>query len=177
MDARNNILTSRASSLNVRGWPVVCKEFQAFGSQAHAPLPALVQSMQPRIGDMAQKVLKVMASIVQPLLLFLFTFIVARLAMAFGHSAAKSAKRTFVRLADIQHGKDLCYLWSGRHYSSLDTPMPAILLGALGGLASAGILGMFVGATLLALGYQMFMWWVASNLDLVAVAPEAKPLD
>jgi hypothetical protein len=31
----------------------------------------------------------------------------------------------------------------------------------LGGLASTGIiLGMFVGATLLALGYQIFMWWV-----------------
>jgi hypothetical protein len=27
-------------------------------------------------------------------------------------------------------------------------------------LASTGILGMFVGATLLALGYQIFMWWV-----------------
>jgi len=31
------------------------------------------------------------------------------------------------------------------------------------GMASAGILGMFVGATLLALGYQIFMGWVASN--------------
>ena len=30
-------------------------------------------------------------------------------------------------------------------------------------MASAGILGMFVGATLLALGYQIFMGWVASN--------------
>jgi predicted PurR-regulated permease PerM len=48
--------------------------------------------------------------------------------------------------------------------------MPVILLGALGGLASAGILGMFVGATLLALGYQIFMWWVAGNPD--AAPPE-----
>jgi len=41
--------------------------------------------------------------------------------------------------------------------------MPVILLGALGGMATAGILGMFVGATLLALGYQIFMGWVATN--------------
>jgi predicted PurR-regulated permease PerM len=43
--------------------------------------------------------------------------------------------------------------------------MPVILLGALGGLASAGILGLFVGATLLALGYQLFMSWVAAGGD------------
>jgi predicted PurR-regulated permease PerM len=41
--------------------------------------------------------------------------------------------------------------------------MPIILLGALGGMATAGILGMFVGATLLTLGYQIFMGWVAAN--------------
>ena len=47
----------------------------------------------------------------------------------------------------------------------VDAPMPVILLGALGGMASSGILGMFVGATLLALGYQIFMGWVATNPD------------
>jgi predicted PurR-regulated permease PerM len=47
----------------------------------------------------------------------------------------------------------------------VDAPMPVILLGALGGLASSGILGMFVGATLLALGYQFFMKWVAAKPD------------
>ena len=39
----------------------------------------------------------------------------------------------------------------------VDAPMPVILLGALGAWRAAGILGMFVGATLLALGYQIFM--------------------
>jgi predicted PurR-regulated permease PerM len=47
----------------------------------------------------------------------------------------------------------------------VDAPMPVILLGALGGMVSGGILGMFVGATLLALGYQIFMSWVAMNPD------------
>jgi predicted PurR-regulated permease PerM len=42
----------------------------------------------------------------------------------------------------------------------VDAPMPVILLGALGGMAAAGILGLFVGAVLLALGYQIFMGWV-----------------
>jgi hypothetical protein len=30
-------------------------------------------------------------------------------------------------------------------------------------MAAAGILGMFVGATLLALGYRIFMGWVAAR--------------
>ena len=45
----------------------------------------------------------------------------------------------------------------------VDAPMPVVLLGALGGMAAGGILGMFVGATLLTLGYQIFMGWVAAN--------------
>lgn len=53
----------------------------------------------------------------------------------------------------------------------VDAPMPVILLGALGGLASAGLLGMFVGAVFFALSYQAFMWWVANSPD--AVAPPA----
>ena len=47
----------------------------------------------------------------------------------------------------------------------VDAPMPVILIGALGGMAASGILGMFVGATLLALGYQIFMGWVDANPD------------
>ena len=45
----------------------------------------------------------------------------------------------------------------------VDAPMPVVLVGALGGLATAGVMGMFVGATLLALGYQIFMGWVAGD--------------
>jgi predicted PurR-regulated permease PerM len=43
----------------------------------------------------------------------------------------------------------------------VNVPMPVILFGALGGMATGGILGMFVGATALALGYEIFMKWVA----------------
>jgi predicted PurR-regulated permease PerM len=54
----------------------------------------------------------------------------------------------------------------------VDVPMPVILLGALGGMASGGILGMFVGATALALGYEIFMKWVATNPDSLPALPE-----
>lgn len=42
----------------------------------------------------------------------------------------------------------------------VDAPMPVILAGALGGLVDAGIIGLFLGAVILALGYQIFMGWV-----------------
>ncbi|MBS7813392.1 AI-2E family transporter [Roseococcus pinisoli] len=60
----------------------------------------------------------------------------------------------------------------------VDAPMPIILLGALGGMASGGILGMFVGATLFALGYQIFMLWVSEadpNMPLREGIPPAPP--
>jgi predicted PurR-regulated permease PerM len=50
--------------------------------------------------------------------------------------------------------------------------MQVLLLGALGRMAVAGILGMFIGATLFALGYQIFMGWVADDPDEEAAAPE-----
>ena len=87
----------------------------------------------------------------------------------------------------------IAYLWMSGHYSigesigysvllaltglvdnvlkpfllgrGVDAPMPIILIGALGGLASNGIVGLFLGATLLALGYKLFMGWVAQDPD------------
>jgi predicted PurR-regulated permease PerM len=56
----------------------------------------------------------------------------------------------------------------------VEAPMPVILLGALGGMAAAGILGMFVGATLLALGYQIFMGWVAPRGEVEASEQDQK---
>ena len=48
--------------------------------------------------------------------------------------------------------------------------MPIILLGALGGMISAGIIGLFVGAVLLAVGYQVFMAWVGKADESEEVA-------
>lgn len=43
----------------------------------------------------------------------------------------------------------------------VDAPMPVILIGALGGMVASGIIGLFVGAVLLAVAYQIFMEWVS----------------
>lgn len=40
------------------------------------------------------------------------------------------------------------------------TPMLVILLGAIGGMMMSGIIGLFVGAVVLALGYELFMAWL-----------------
>lgn len=45
----------------------------------------------------------------------------------------------------------------------MDIPMLVILLGAIGGMLLSGIIGLFVGAVLLALGYQLLMDWLAHN--------------
>ena len=45
-------------------------------------------------------------------------------------------------------------------------------MGKIGGMAAAGIIGMFVGATLLALGYQIFMGWVDTNPGGAVAAAE-----
>jgi predicted PurR-regulated permease PerM len=47
----------------------------------------------------------------------------------------------------------------------VDAPMPVILLGALGGMATEGIIGLFLGSVMLALGYQLFMAWVYSEKE------------
>jgi predicted PurR-regulated permease PerM len=45
----------------------------------------------------------------------------------------------------------------------VEAPMLVILLGAIGGMIHSGIVGLFVGAVILALGYKMFMAWLTSG--------------
>jgi predicted PurR-regulated permease PerM len=261
---RGSTLTIPAPSPGVADWPIVGKKIYDLWSRAHADLPAVMQSMRPQIADLARTGLGVVASIASAALLFLFSFIVAGIIMAFGQSGAISIRAIFARIVGIERGDEFAKLstetiravalgvlgvafiqaivvglvmvvakvpyagvlalvvllvgivqvpavivtlpvigyiwWSGAYTTTaaatytvllfiagmldnvlkplllgrgVDAPMPVILLGALGGLASAGILGMFVGATLLALGYQIFMWWVATNPDLPAAPPES----
>ena len=42
----------------------------------------------------------------------------------------------------------------------LAVPMPVVLIGALGGMVSSGLLGLFIGPVVLALGYTLFWQWV-----------------
>lgn len=48
----------------------------------------------------------------------------------------------------------------------VDVPMLVILLGAIGGMITAGIIGLFVGAVILALGYKLFMFWLNPEEEL-----------
>lgn len=43
----------------------------------------------------------------------------------------------------------------------VDAPMLVILLGAIGGLILSGIIGLFLGAVVLTLGYKLFMAWLS----------------
>jgi predicted PurR-regulated permease PerM len=56
----------------------------------------------------------------------------------------------------------------------VDAPMPIILLGALGGMVTGGIIGLFLGAVTLALGYVLFMEWVAREVDDHKATPVAE---
>jgi predicted PurR-regulated permease PerM len=251
---QQNTLAIPAPREGVEKLPLVGKQIHDVWSKAYTDLPGLVQSMQPKIGELAQKALAMVASIGSGVLLFLASFVVASILMAYGESGARASRAIFRRGAGSARGEALfklatatiravalgvvgvafiqatliglalllagvpaagvlavialilgiaqvpaliislpaiIYIWSSGNYSTaaaiiftiillvagmadnilkplmlgrgVDAPMPVILLGALGGMASRGILGMFVGATLLALGYQIFMGWVATN--------------
>jgi predicted PurR-regulated permease PerM len=42
----------------------------------------------------------------------------------------------------------------------VDVPMPVVLMGALGGMVTGGIIGLFIGPVALAVGYRLFWLWV-----------------
>jgi len=58
-------------------------------------------------------------------------------------------------------------------------PMLVLFIGSLGGFISSGILGLFVGAIVLSLGYTLFMVWVESSTrtqdDAATAATEFRP--
>jgi predicted PurR-regulated permease PerM len=45
----------------------------------------------------------------------------------------------------------------------MDIPMPVILIGAIGGMIWGGVLGLFVGAVVLAVGYRLYLAWMAQG--------------
>jgi predicted PurR-regulated permease PerM len=261
---QQNTLQVPAPWESVQGWPLVGKKIYGLWTRAHADLPGLIQSMQPKIGELARKALAIVANIGIGVLQFLASFIVAGILMAHGEAGARAGRTVFVRLVGSDRGASfqtlatatirgvaqgvigiafvqailvglalllagvpwagvlaaitlvlsiaqvpallvilpvIAYIWASGHYGTgaavlhtilllvagmadnilkplmlgrgVDAPMPVILLGALGGMASGGILGMFVGATVLALGYQIFMKWAAGAPDPDAPAPQS----
>ncbi|HMO46144.1 MAG TPA: AI-2E family transporter [Rubrivivax sp.] len=247
----------------VAAWPLVGERVHAVWNKAYTDLPALIKSLQPKIGELAKTALAMVAAIGGDILKFVAAFIVAGILMAFGEGGARASLAIFRRIAGAERGAafaalstatiravaqgvigiafiqalavGLCllfagvplagllagvvlvlgiaqipallvtlpaiaWLWMSGGYGSgeallwsallfvagmadnvlkplllgrgVDAPMPVILLGALGGMATAGILGLFVGSTLLALGYQIFMGWVQDNPASQPVADE-----
>jgi predicted PurR-regulated permease PerM len=57
----------------------------------------------------------------------------------------------------------------------VDAPMMIILLGAIGGMLVSGIVGLFIGAVILALGYKLFQAWVNEGPAGEDAAPGANP--
>jgi predicted PurR-regulated permease PerM len=55
----------------------------------------------------------------------------------------------------------------------VDVPMLVILLGAIGGMIVSGIIGLFVGAVVLALAYQLFTEWLNQKSRQEETAPES----
>jgi predicted PurR-regulated permease PerM len=45
----------------------------------------------------------------------------------------------------------------------VDVPMFVILIGTIGGMLLSGIIGLFVGAVVLALGYTLFQAWIMAG--------------
>ena len=253
-NVRGNTLQIPAPSQNVASWPIVGERVHAVWSRAHTDLPGLVQTMQPKLGELATRALGIVAALGGNLLMFLCSFVIAGIIMAYGESGARVMQEIFERIVGIARGAEFTrlstatvravasgvigiaciqaliigvslliagvpfagvlavvvlvfgvaqlpallvtlpvigWIWTSGDYDTgpaivytvllfvggmadnvlkplmlargVDAPMPVILIGALGGMATNGILGMFIGATALALGYQIFMRWVHEN--------------
>ena len=57
----------------------------------------------------------------------------------------------------------------------MDIPMPVILIGAIGGMLRSGVIGLFVGAVVLAVGYTIFMAWLKQSAGDGAPAASEAP--
>jgi predicted PurR-regulated permease PerM len=260
---QNNTLQIPAPRPGVAEWPLVGKKIYGYWSRAYTDLPAVIQSMQPKIGDLAKSALGFVAGIGGGVLMFLASFIIAGIIMAYGQAGARGSRAIFQRIFGAARAGEfitLCtatiravaqgvigiaaiqaivigltlliagvplagalalivlvlgiaqipailvtipviiYIWTRGDYGTaaavfysvilfvggiadnflkplmlgrgVDAPMPVILLGALGGMVTGGILGLFVGAVLLAVGYQLFMSWVDGGAG-VSPAPTA----
>src|SRR4030095_2845426 len=60
---QQNTLAIPAPREGVEKWPLVGKQIHDVWSKAHTDLPGFVQSMQPKIGELAQKAVAMVASI------------------------------------------------------------------------------------------------------------------
>ncbi len=88
--------------------------------------------------------------------------------------AEPTAATIFLVFAIIVSGSDavLKPMLLGR---GVEVPMLVILLGAIGGAVSMGIVGLFIGSVVLALGYEILTAWMAPD-ELDEAASDAAPV-
>lgn len=246
----NNTITINPPPASVAEWPVVGNKIHETWTMAANDLPALLQKMQPQLGNFSKAVLGFVASAAGGIFMFIFALIISGVMMAYGQSGSEAMAKIIRRLAGPEKGNQLHKLstatirsvsmgvigvafiqallvgigfvladipaagllaivvlvlgiaqlpatlitlpviayiwWSGDSTMSnvfftvylivagladnvlkplflgrgVDAPMPVILLGALGGMVTGGMIGLFIGAVLLALAYVIFMEWV-----------------
>jgi predicted PurR-regulated permease PerM len=161
--AKLSIATIRAVALGVVGVALI---------QAIAVGVILIVAKVPFAGGLAG--IALVLGIAQVPVLLVTLPVIAYIWMGGDHGTAMAVVYTVLLFVAGMLDNVLKPLLLGR---GVDAPMPVILLGALGGLAGGGILGMFVGATLLALGYQIFMWWVKTDPDAGLVPPATPAAD
>ena len=53
----------------------------------------------------------------------------------------------------------------------VEVPMLVIRLGAIGGFMTSGFIGLFVGAVVLSLGYELARNWMREEVDTAEVVP------
>jgi predicted PurR-regulated permease PerM len=53
----------------------------------------------------------------------------------------------------------------------VSVPMPVVLIGALGGMVTGGVIGLFIGPVILGVGYELFWQWVRDQPGPAAAAP------
>jgi predicted PurR-regulated permease PerM len=95
---QENTLKVPAPRERIRQWPLVGEQIYDFWSRAHTDLPALVQSMQPKIGELARRALSLVATIGLGLLQFLASFIIAGILMAYGEAGTRGSRAIFERV-------------------------------------------------------------------------------
>ena len=90
-NVQDNTLAMNAPAEGVKEWPIVGERVYSVWSREHDDLPALVQSLQPKIGNLAQKALGLVAGIGGGILLFFASFIIAGIIVAYGESGARAS--------------------------------------------------------------------------------------
>ena len=114
-DVQNNTLKIPPPRDRVAEWPLVGDKVHALWSKAHSDLPALIQSMQPQIGDIAKSALAFVAGIGVGLLLFVASFIIAGIIMAFGQAGSGASLAIFSRIVGPERGAEFTKLSTGNH--------------------------------------------------------------